>query len=151
MHRSDQQRIASDAQLNHRLIELLTVYSGLCDRLINMSNDYPEKVFHKKFTQEVAAFNERGELITELQKYLDENNDYSITRLLDSHPTMDGRDRGIVILTAMGMRASSIAVCLGLRSDSVVRSLRHRLATRLKLDKPLADYLTEKITNRPYL
>lgn len=141
----------ADAHLNQRLAELLTVYSGLCDRLINMSNEYPEKAFYKQFTKEVESFTERGELLHELQKYIDDNNDQAMTQFLEQHPDLDEKERGMIILTALGMRSSSIAVCLGLKSDSVVRSLRHRLAKRLDLDIPLTDYLEEMVKNRPFL
>lgn len=141
----------ADAHLNQRLAELLTVYSGLCDRLINMSNEYPEKAFYKQFTKEVESFTERGELLHELQKYIDDNNDQAMTQFLEQHPDLDEKERGMIILTALGMRSSSIAVCLGLKSDSVVRSLRHRLAKRLDLDIPLTDYLEGIVKNRPFL
>ena len=141
----------ADAHLNQRLAELLTVYSGLCDRLINMSNEYPEKAFYKQFTKEVESFTERGELLHELQKYIDDHNDQVMTQFLDQHPDLDEKERGMIILTALGMRSSSIAVCLGLKSDSVVRSLRHRLAKRLDLDIPLTDYLEGIVKNRPFL
>ena len=141
----------SDAHLNQRLAELLTVYSGLCDRLINMSNEYPEKAFYKQFMKEVESFTERGELLNELQKYIDDHNNQVMTQFLDLHPDLDEKERGMIILTALGMRSSSIAVCLGLKSDSVVRSLRHRLAKRLNLDIPLTDYLEELVKNRPFL
>jgi DNA-binding CsgD family transcriptional regulator len=74
-----------------------------------------------------------------------------MTRFLDQHPDLDDKERGMIILTALGMRSSSIAVCLGLKSDSVVRSLRHRLAKRLDLDIPLTDYLEGIVKNRPFL
>lgn len=146
----EQGRLA-DAHLNQRLAELLTVYSGMCDRLINMSNEYPEKAFYKQFTKEVESFTERGELLNELQRYIDDNNDQVMTRFLAQHPDLDDKERGMIILTALGMRSSSIAVCLGLKSDSVVRSLRHRLAKRLDLDIPLTDYLEGIVKNRPFL
>lgn len=148
---SFEQSRQSDVHLNQRLAELLTVYSGLCDRLINMSNEYPEKTFYKQFTKEVESFTERGELLHELQKYIDDNNDQAMTHFLAEHPDLDEKERGIIILTALGMRSSSIAVCLGLKSDSVVRSLRHRLAKRLELDIPLTDYLEGIVKNRPFL
>lgn len=146
----EQGRLA-DAHLNQRLAELLTVYSGMCDRLINMSNEYPEKAFYKQFMKEVESFTERGELLNELQRYIDDNNDQAMTQFLEQHPDLDEKERGMIILTALGMRSSSIAVCLGLKSDSVVRSLRHRLAKRLDLDIPLTDYLEEMVKNRPFL
>ena len=146
----EQGRLA-DAHLNQRLAELLTVYSGMCDRLINMSNEYPEKAFYKQFMKEVESFTERGELLNELQKYIDDHNDQVMTQFLDQHPDLDEKERGMIILTALGMRSSSIAVCLGLKSDSVVRSLRHRLAKRLDLDIPLTDYLEGIVKNRPFL
>ena len=146
----EQGRLA-DAHLNQRLAELLTVYSGMCDRLINMSNEYPEKAFYKQFMKEVESFTERGELLKELQKYIDDHNDQVMTHFLDLHPDLDEKERGMIILTALGMRSSSIAVCLGLKSDSVVRSLRHRLAKRLDLDIPLTDYLEGIVKNRPFL
>ena len=148
---SFEQGRVSDAHLNQRLAELLTVYSGLCDRLINMSNEYPEKAFYKQFMKEVESFTERGELLNELQKYIDDHNDQVMTQFLDLHPDLDEKERGMIILTALGMRSSSIAVCLGLKSDSVVRSLRHRLAKRLDLDIPLTDYLEGIVKNRPFL
>ncbi|MBR1475614.1 MAG: hypothetical protein IJ613_08605 [Muribaculaceae bacterium] len=141
----------SDTQLNQRLTELLAVYSGLCDRLIAMSNEYPEKVFYKQFLHEVESFTERGELLVELQKYIDDNNDQAMTRFLKQHPNLDDRERGMIILSALGMRSSSIAVCLGLKNDGVVRSLRARLAKRLDLDVPLTDYLAEIVKNRPFI
>ncbi|MBQ9218483.1 MAG: hypothetical protein IJ160_09970 [Muribaculaceae bacterium] len=141
----------SDMHLNQRLTELLSVYSGLCNRLINMSNEYPEKVFYKQFMKEVEAFTERGELINELQRYIDDNNDGAISNFLNEHPDLDEKERGMVILTALGMRSSSIAVCLGLKNDSVVRALRHRLAKRLGLDMTLVNYLGEMVKNRPFL
>lgn len=141
----------SDMQLNQRLTELLTVYSGLCDRLIAMSNEFPEKDFYKQFLREVESFTERGELLAELQKYIDDNNDQAMTRFLKQHPDLDEKERGMIILSALGMRSSSIAVCLGLKNDGVVRSLRTRLAKRLQLDVPLTDYLTEIVKNRPLI
>ena len=141
----------SDMHLNQRLTELLSVYSGLCNRLINMSNEYPEKVFYKQFVKEVESFTERGELLSELQRYIDDNNDGAISNFLNEHPDLDEKERGMVILTALGMRSSSIAVCLGLKNDSVVRALRHRLAKRLGLDMTLVNYLGEMVKNRPFL
>ena len=141
----------SDAHLNQRLAELLTVYSGLCDRLIAMSNDYPEKVFYRQFMKEVESFTQRGELLAELQKYIDDNNDSVMSQFFDEHSDLNEKERGMIILTALGMRSSSIAVCLGLKSDGVVRSLRARLAKRLDLDVPLTDYLAEIVKNRPFI
>ena len=150
-HAAFEQSHNSDMQLNQRLTELLTVYSGLCDRLIAMSNEFPEKDFYKQFLREVESFTERGELLAELQKYIDDNNDQAMTRFLKQHPDLDEKERGMIILSALGMRSSSIAVCLGLKNDGVVRSLRTRLAKRLQLDVPLTDYLTEIVKNRPLI
>ena len=150
-HAAFERSRTSDVQLNQRLAELLTVYSGLCDRLIAMSNEFPEKDFYKRFLREVESFTERGELLTELQKYIDDNNDQAMTRFLEQHPGLDDKERGMIILSALGMRSSSIAVCLGLKNDGVVRSLRARLTKRLQLDIPLTDYLAEIVKNRPFI
>lgn len=99
----------------------------------------------------MESFTERGEFLAELQKYIDDNNDQAMTRFLKQHPDLDEKERGMIILSALGMRSSSIAVCLGLKNDGVVRSLRTRLAKRLQLDVPLTDYLTEIVKNRPLI
>ena len=145
-----EQMSSSGPQLNARLTELLSAYSGLCNSLIDMSTAMDERTFMKKFKKTVADFTERGELLHELQKYIDENNDNVLTKLFETYPEIKGRDRDIVILTALQMPSTNIEVCLGMApKGSTLRVSRMRLAKKMGLTIPLVDYLKTIVKNRP--
>lgn len=140
---------SSGSKLSDRLTGLLAAYSGLCDRLIDMSTAMPEVTFVKKFKAEVAAFAERGELLNELQRFIDQNNDNVLATLFEQHPSLNAKEKGIVILTAVRMRPSSVMVCMDINSESTLRVTRKRIAQKLKLPCPLVEYLADVIKNRP--
>ena len=101
------------------------------------------EVFVKKFQKRMETTMEDKELWDHMESYINQTRGNALKHFFAAHPSMNVKNRRLVMLSILGFDSASIAACLGYNGPKVVSAIRSRMKKDFGINGDMGHYLVE--------